>query len=63
MTEKEINYLLNEFKRIDNKFIEVNKRLDKLSKRKTINISNDVIIYLIYGIVTLLILIITFKNI
>ena len=63
MTEKEINYLINEFMQIDIKFTEVEKRLDNLSKRRTINISNEVIIYILYGAITLLILIITFNKI
>lgn len=63
MSEKEINYLLNEFKKIDNKFMELDKRIDNLSKLKQIKISNEVILYLIYCIVIILILIITFIKI
>ena len=63
MTEKEVNYLSNEFKKVDNKFIELEKRIDNLSKLKQIKISNEVILYLIYCIVIILILIITFIKI
>lgn len=63
MTEKEVNYLSNEFKKIDNKFLEVDKRLDTLSKRQKINISDDVVMYLIYEIIIVIILIITFNKI